>query len=136
MKTEPKNDLDLMCEAIKEFEGWFPPSAKHPNGSRSWRNKNPGNLRKANWSLAIGYDKDNFAIFKTKEDGMKTLKGMIKNAAIGKSQVYKPTDSILTFFKKYAPSVDGNHPAKYASYVALKMGVSPYDFQLQDLTLT
>lgn len=123
--TKPEY-LTLMCEGIKEHEGWFP-------NSRSFRNKNPGNLRKGQWSLAIGYDKDSFAIFKTEADGMTTLKNMIKNAASGQSKVYKPTDSLVVFFKKFAPSSDNNNPEHYASVVGKKMGVNHFTFTLKDL---
>ena len=118
--------LEKMCQAIKTHEGWF-------LGSRSYRNKNPGNLRRGQWKLAIGYDALDFAIFKTEADGMATLKAMIKNAATGGSKVYKPTDSLSTFFAKYAPSTDHNDPARYATVVAKAMGVSPFEFQLKEL---
>lgn len=117
--------LDLMCKAIKKHEGWF-------EGSRSWRNKNPGNIRKGQWSLAIGYDKDNFAIFKTEEDGMKTLKTMITNAATGKSNIYNPDMSLVNFFKKYAPSFE-NDTHRYSSVVGEYMKVNPFTFKLKDL---
>jgi hypothetical protein len=118
--------LTLMCEAIKSMEGWA-------EGSRSYRNKNPGNLRGGAWSLSIGHDDKGFNIFRTEADGMKTLRVMITNCASGKSQVYKPTDSLVNFFNKYAPASDNNNPNHYASVVAKKMGVNPFTFTISQI---
>lgn len=118
------NLLDKFIDAIKEIEGWFPISKKYPIGSRSFRNRNIGNIRFVGQRLAIGKDKDGFAVFKTEEDGRKTLETMIYNAAIGKSRVYKPTDTILQFAQKYAPSFDGNHPKSYATFLAKRTGIT------------
>lgn len=127
--------LSLMCQAIEEFEGYYAPgdNPKYPNGTRAWANKNPGNLRRGAWSLAIGFDDKNFAIFKTKSDGLKTLENMITNAASGFSKVYFPNDNLIAFFQKYAPAADNNHPANYASYVARKIGVNPFVFQIREI---
>lgn len=107
MKTDK---IIKFAEAIKIYEGWFA-------GSRSFRNNNPGNLRFVG-QVGATSDRDNFAVFKTYEEGFGALLRMIQNAATGKSKVYYPTMTILEFFKKYAPSSDNNHPEKYAQYVA------------------
>jgi len=122
-----KNDLKLanFCLAIQSHEGWFP-------GSRSERNKNPGNLRYVGQKLAIGKDKNNFAVFSTYEDGFNTLKEMIKRAASGFSKVYSPEDTLLQFFGKYAPSFDLNDPNNYAQVVAKEIGVD-VSFQIKNL---
>lgn len=118
--------LDLFCFAIQEREGWFTPNKDYPRGSRSWRNNNPGNVKFVQqMKLATGKDKNGFAIFKTYEDGLLFLKNMILNAATGKSQIYKPTDTLYGFFTKYAPSTDNNDPKLYAEIVAKKVGVQP-----------
>jgi hypothetical protein len=113
--------------AIQEYEGYYAPGqhAKHPNGTLSWRNRNPGNIRYAGQKRAIGKDKLNFAIFKSYEDGFATLVEMIVRAVQGKSTVYAPTMSIMDYFKKYAPSADNNNPDAYAKFVADKLKVSP-----------
>jgi hypothetical protein len=121
----PKPKLDDFCLAIQKHEGWF-------EGSRSWRNRNPGNLRYVGQAKAIGADKSNFAIFATYEDGFNTLKGMIKNAVNGLSKVYTPEDTFTDFFSKYAPSFDHNDPQNYAQVVAKSLGVGA-DYKIKDL---
>lgn len=120
--------LNAMCMGIQKFEGWFP-------GSRSQRNKNPGNL------VYVGQEKarkeagvnGRFAVFETYEDGFNALKKMILNAANGKSSVYKPTMTLYEFFAKYAPATDNNNPDVYAEYVAKNMSVDPHKFLLSQL---
>lgn len=128
-KPIKKSDITigLFCLQIQSFEGYY-------EGSRSFRNCNPGNLKWRNgMELAIGQDKDNFAIFSCYKDGFLALKNKIYNACIGKSTVYRPEDTLLQFFKKYAPSFDGNYPEKYAQYVAKKLNVEYKTFQIKDL---
>ena len=103
--------ITAFCKAIQNHEGWF-------EGSRSWRNNNPGNLRYCSQALAINFDDKNFAVFANYNDGFTTLKNMIRNAAGGKSKVYKPTMTIADFFKVYAPAEDNNDPDAYAKAVA------------------
>src|SRR3990167_5291975 len=57
------------AEAIKVYEGWFPPDSAHPNGSASWRNKNPGNI-KNKWGK--------FLVFPDEKTGMEYLCEYIK----------------------------------------------------------
>ena len=115
--------LDKFIDAIKAREGWFAPCKKYPKGSRSWRNRNCGNLRYVGQKLATGKDKDGFAIFATEENGRITLKTMIINGASGKSKIYRPSTTIRGFFRLYAPSNDGNDPDSYATYVAKQCGL-------------
>ncbi len=117
------NKLNLWAEAIKEHEGWFAPSKAYPEGSKSYRNNNPGNLRYVGQPSATGPDKTGFCIFPTYKDGFNALVSMLKNAATGKSKVYKPTMTLLDFFRTYAPAADSNNPDAYADAVAKKIGV-------------
>lgn len=117
--------LTLMAEAIRDYEG--------KPGDRNYINNNPGNLRGGQWSLAIGFDDKRFCIFKTMEDGMFTLRVMLTNCALGKSQVYKPTDSLVNFFSKYAPSSDNNNPQSYATFIGKRMAVNPFTWQIKNL---
>ena len=121
-KMEIPSKLDKFCLAIREYEGYYPAGENpaYPRGSRSWRNKNPGNLKWVGQPLAVGKDAQNFAIFQTYEDGYATLKKTVFNACSGFSKVYKPTDTILQYFEKYAPSTDFNFPRQYALYVCSK----------------
>lgn len=117
--------IDKWADAIQKFEGWFP-------GSRSYRNNNPGNIRYVGQKRAIGQDDKNFCIFKTYEDGRAELIDLLKRAAEGRSRVYKPTMTLLDFFKTYAPSSDNNHPETYANAVAKMIGV-PTTTRIVDL---
>lgn len=124
----PNNLLNVMCLAIQKHEGWIlnPPS-------RSVRNKNPGNLRFANQIRAIGEDAQKFAIFANYQDGFNALKGMILNAAKGRSGIYHSTDNLYDFFTKFAPASDNNLPLHYAEVVANAMQVNPAAFRLTGL---
>lgn len=113
-KEEHKSRMEDWALAIKEFEGWFV-------GSRSYRNHNPGNLRYSKYQL--GLDSGGYAIFKDYETGWKALLFQLEIAVDGRSNVYKPSDTLLEFFSKYAPSSDNNHPETYAKFVANKLGV-------------
>lgn len=125
IKEDPKepdqpttgNLIEKWAEGIQKFEGWF-------KGSRSYRNNNPGNIRYIGQKRAIGEDDKNFCIFKTYADGRQELIEMLLRAAEGRSRVYKPTMTLLDFFKTYAPSSDNNHPETYAAAVAKMIGVS------------
>jgi hypothetical protein len=126
--------LERMLDAIQDFEGFYAPEQhpKYPNGTRSWRNKNPGNLKWANQAKAIGKDDKGFAKFANVTEGRNALKAMILNAASGKSKVYKPGMTLLEFFSKFAPSTDHNNPAAYTLSVSKKMGV-PTTFVISNL---
>lgn len=106
--------------AIKEYEGWFPPSSEYPKGSRSYRNNNPGNLR---WSKYETDNIDNFSVFPDYETGLKALEFQLEIASNGKSNVYNPNMTLLDFCKLYAPSSDNNNPREYAEFLAKKLKV-------------
>ena len=113
------NKIQEFAEAIKKHEGWF-------EGSRSWRNKNPGNLRYSKQKKCVGKDKDGFAIFSTFEAGLEALYHQITIACDGRSKVYTPNDTIYDFFAKYAPSWDNNNSGKYAEYVSKELDIDPH----------
>jgi hypothetical protein len=117
LMQQKENLLDEWCDAIQEFEGYYP-------GSKSFRNKNPGNLRYIKQAGSIGQDTTGFAIFRTYHDGRKALYMMLKRAATGLSKVYRPDMSLASFFHTYAPTSDNNAPDTYAKFVAKKLGVS------------
>jgi len=127
--------IEVMCDAIQRFEGWFTPgeNAKYPHGSISWRNMNPGNLRPAGQKGMIG-EKGGFAVFSTYADGKEALRNQIKLAISGRSRVYRPDMTLLEFFQTYAPSSDNNYPEQYAKYVAGIMGVT-YSFLIKNIKI-
>lgn len=119
------SQLELWADAIQSFEGWFTPGTNgYPNGSKSFRNNNPGNIKYIGQKRAIGKDSTGFCIFATYEDGRAELIDLLTRAATGKSSIYRPDMTLLQFYEKYAPSSDNNHPLSYASAVAKMIGCS------------
>ena len=106
--------VEAMAYAIKKFEGW-------KEGSISFRNNNPGNLKFANQYGTVGIDQYGHAIFDSYESGWQALLNQLKIAFNGTSKVYAPTDTLYQFFSKYA---EGNSK-EYAEYVASALSVSP-----------
>ena len=113
--------LEAFCKAIQAHEGWF-------EGSRSWRNNNPGNIKYGVFARACGAtgrDSGGFAIFPDYETGFSALKKLVTNAATGKSALYRPDMTLYEFFSTYAPSSDNNDPDAYAHAVAARVGIDP-----------
>jgi hypothetical protein len=106
--------IERMALAIREFEGWY-------EGSRSYRNNNPGNLKFAGQAGATGQDESGHAIFESYAAGWNALKRQLRAAFLGTSRVYSPSDSLYTFFGKYAEA----NSVSYAQYVAAKLGADP-----------
>lgn len=125
-ETNKPDYLTELCLAIRDFEGW-------EEGSRSWRNNNPGNCRYSSVGYLPKYgevkrDAQNFAIFKDYGTGWMYL----KNLVFGKAQKH-PEWNLVSFFKEYAPTEDNNNPQNYASWVAKKIGVNVFTWQLKEL---
>jgi hypothetical protein len=109
--------IEQWADAIQEFEGWRP-------GSRSFRNNNPGNLMWAHQANSLGPDLAGYATFEIYDLGRKALIDLLTRAATGISRMYRADGSLYDFFAIYAPATaDHNHPARYAQFVAGKLGV-------------
>ena len=94
------------------------------DGSRSWRNKNPGNIEAGNFAEAngsIGSD-GRFAIFPTEEAGENAMRKLIFE---GKNYKDLPLKDAIA---RYAPSSENNVPA----YIKAT-GVNP-DTKMKDFT--
>lgn len=119
--------LEEWAKAIEIFEDYVPPGGKYRSGSiaregsLSYRNQNPGNLR---WSPFQAGVRNNFSYFNSYEEGREALLHQLRIAGTGKSSVYLPDMTLLQFFEVYAPSGDNNFPQQYAKFVAGYMGVS------------
>ena len=97
------------------------------NGTRSWRNNNPGNLRPGKISKRnrqIGVDKDNFAIFGSMADGQAAQNDLLKN-------VYG-NYSLRDMIYKYAPPSE-NNTAAYLKALVSATGASE-STKLNDLS--
>jgi hypothetical protein len=112
--TGQKEIIEKMANAIKTFEGWN-------EGSTSYRNNNPGNLKFANQNGAIGKDERGHAIFSSYEAGWNALIRQITAAFNNTSKVYNEYFSLYEFFSKYAEM----NSVEYAQYVANQLGVDP-----------
>lgn len=115
--------------AVQKEEGWR-------SGSRSYRNNNPGNLKRSDLveSLGtarvavlggyIGEDELGFAQFSSYESGFKALCEFLELAAQNLLIPYKNHRTLLAFTAKYAqPPLD--HP--YAANVARALGINVTD---------
>lgn len=104
------NPLEAVADAIMLREGWLP-------GSRSNRNRNPGNLRAG--SGQIGNDTDGYAIFPSFVAGYTALLTDLAAKFTGYSKTgLGPASTLLQLFEVYAPAADHNDPLRYAEYVA------------------
>lgn len=99
-------------------------------GTRSWRNRNPGNLKDGPFARrmgAIGRDAGGFAVFPDEATGRKAQAALLFD-----NDRYKNL-SIRDAIARYAPGSDGNDPASYAAQMARAAGVG-VDTRLSDLT--
>lgn len=100
------------------------------DGSRAWRNNNPGNIkygRLAQSLGATGADSGGFAKFPSYEAGRKAQEKLLFESAGYKDKTIKEA------IQKWAPSFDGNDPDGYAGTIAKAAGV-PVDTPLASLT--
>lgn len=115
--TPVKEYLRAFALAIQEFEGYAAPGEKdrsgkvHPNGSLSWRNKNPGNIKRKDGA---------WYVFPTYEDGFQHLKNYLERACTGKHTAYRPNMTIRQFFGVYAPDGEKTESA-YTNYVCKRI---------------
>lgn len=101
-------EIEAMADAIMNFEGWH-------RGSRSWRNRNPGNLEGRGTMYFT--DMAGYRIFESLDLGWKALLDDLQ-AKFDGSHGLTPASTLLDLFSIYAPSKDGNSPGAYAQFVA------------------
>lgn len=97
-------------------------------GSRAWRNCNPGNIRKGDFSLnagAIG-DDGSFAVFPSEAVGMSAIISLLRTAAYINRRL---RDAIF----RYAPPFE-NDSDRYAAQIRERTGI-PLDAILADLRM-
>jgi len=100
---------------------------KYVNGTRNWRNNNPGNLKTGNVSHRhdqIGRAAG-FAVFASIEDGLAALKDSLKNA--------HGSESLEQMIPIYAPSSDKNDVQGYLKHLQRRTGVKD-DRKIKDFT--
>ena len=97
-------------------------------GSRSWRNSNPGNIRKGDFSSnngAIG-DDGSFAIFPEKGIGNKAIEALLRGGSYGNLSIEKAIN-------RYAPPSENDTDA-YVNFVLQQTNLSRTDI-LDDLKI-
>lgn len=118
----PKTLYDRMAQAIMEFEGYF-------QGSVSYKNNNPGNLKFRGQAGATGADSQGHAIFSTFEEGYNALVNQVRIMFTAGGSLYNPGMTLYQVFAKYAEA----NSVPYAQFVASRLGVSP-DNTLQEIS--
>ncbi len=100
---------------------------KHIDGSRSWRNNNPGNIRYSNFTKKAGAigKAGGFSVFPHKDIGMKTIEALLQT-----DSYY--TKSIKEAISRYAPPSE-NDTAAYYNRLSKLTGL-PIDKKISDLT--
>jgi hypothetical protein len=117
----PEDNVEAIAEAIARAEGYFA-AGDHDGGSLLHRLNNPGGLKKP----ALGADDlptwldTGLIIFPTAEMGWTALRHQVRMMLNGESEIYDPSDTLITVGLKYA---DGDE--NWGSNVAMNLGVSP-----------
>ena len=101
------NGLEAVADAIMQFEGWRP-------GTRSYENRNPGNLEYGEKVDAKHYD-----IFSSLTTGYMALLQELKAKFTGNNaHGIGPESTLLQLFNVYAPPSDNNPTNSYCEFVA------------------
>jgi hypothetical protein len=100
--------LEALADAFMHHEGWFP-------GSRSNRNRNPGNLRP--WKEGQPKDDGGYRVFPSLVDGYQALLDDLE-AKLHGSHGLTYESTLLDLLNVYAPAGDNNNPNAYAVAVA------------------
>jgi hypothetical protein len=123
--------LERLMLAIAEQEGWTN-SIENPNliGSRSWRNKNPGNLRSSPFAAGT---RDRFAVFNTEALGWEALRWDILQKAKGNTVTGLNGKSTLSqLIHVWAPPSDNNDSLAYIRNIVKMTGI-PADTTLDEI---
>ena|SRR5271156_166240 len=101
------NGLEAVADAITQFEGWRP-------GTRSYDNRNPGNLEHG-----AKVDAKNYDIFPDFVSGYTALLTELQSKFSGNNRHgIGPSSSLLDLFNIYAPPSDNNPTNSYCAFVA------------------
>lgn len=115
--------VDRLLLAIAEHEGWHPVGSEtSENGSRSYRNHNPGNLRASPYQIGT---EGNFAVFQNDFVGFFALYWDIYQKAQGKTRTeLNGQSTIRDLLFVWAPPSDNNDTEAYVRSVEQKTGMS------------
>jgi hypothetical protein len=100
------NPLEAIADAIQTFEGWHP-------GSRSYRNRNPGNLEGGEKVDAKNYD-----VFLTFVEGYQALLNELTAKFSGNNKhEIGPDSTMADLMNIYAPPSDNNPTTAYCLFI-------------------
>ena len=111
------NGLEILAAGIQRFEGWDPLT-------RSFRNANPGNLRRAvhiDAGIPVAYPDDDkgYVVFPDFCTGWNSLIRDLRAKFSGQnSHGLGQASTLLSLMQIYSPSADSNHPTEYAQFLA------------------
>lgn len=101
--------IDALADAIMNYQGWR-------LGSRSYRNRNPGNLRGSPYK--VGTDDQGYAIFRSLPHGYDALVFDLTAKITGRSShKLGVTSTLLDLVNCYAPAGDHNEPSPCTLFV-------------------
>ena len=102
-----------LVKAIQDREGWYP-------GSRSYRNKNPGNLKEGVGSF--GDDSDGFARFEGYFHGLYALcRDLFRKCTGYTTTSLGPDSNLRDLVNVYAPGADGNDVDGYVGFLVASL---------------
>lgn len=112
----PVSGLECVADAIMRYEGFDPLT-------RSYVNRNPGNLRLAIHADAgiasYPVDEKGFTIFPDLATGYNALLRDLRAKFTGQnSHGLGPASTLLGMMQIYSPSADANNPLEYAQFIA------------------
>ena len=111
------DSIEALSDCIQRFEGWFPPSKQWPEGSNSWRNRNPGNLRP--YLPTQQKDIRGYRVFNRVSDGQIALFDDLSKKINGITEHrLTPKSTLHDLFSIYAPPLDNNNPTQYSAQIA------------------
>lgn len=114
---------EAIADCIMTFEGWKQPGSiiGGVKGSTSWRNRNPGNLRKSPYQTGI--DDKGYAIFESLANGWNGLLYDIKaKFAWPNHHNLTGASTLHDLISIYAPATDQNDPQQYSRFIANMIG--------------
>lgn len=116
--------MERLIFAMATHEGWTPKGFDgNVDGSRSYRNHNPGNLRSS--PFQCGTD-GGFSVFRSDLVGYMAMEYDITMKAMGKTTTGLNGDStIKDLINVWAPTTDGNNTQKYLDDVCALSGLAP-----------
>lgn len=120
--TLPQLKIERLMVAMAAHEGWYPCGTPgYENGSRAYRNHNPGNLRASPFASKI---LDGYAVFKSDEVGWLAFRfDLIQKAKGNTSTGLNGNSTLKELIGKWAPPEDGNQTSAYLNDVVRMSGL-------------